>query len=116
VNGLYRAFASVVFGWTLLCQAVYAGRSCAEPQPLKTETVVRALNLAVQTVKLLDSSGAQVVVLGRAGQDLTKYGLHYSHGVSCTNSINVGVQIRRSTVKDWVNFFWTTCGDLKLHG
>jgi hypothetical protein len=79
VNGLYRAFASVVFGCTLLCQAVYAGRSCAEPQPLKTETVVRALNLAVQTVKLLDSSGAQVVVLGRAGQDLTKYGLHYSH-------------------------------------
>ena len=79
MNRLHRAAVSAVFGCTLLCQAVYAGRSCAEPQPSKTETVVRALSLALQTVAVLDATGAQVVVLGRAGQDLTKYGLHSSH-------------------------------------
>jgi hypothetical protein len=41
--------------------------------------VQRALTLAAQTSKALDASGAQVVLLARAGQDLTKYGLHYSH-------------------------------------
>ncbi|KAB2899078.1 MAG: DUF2145 domain-containing protein, partial [Burkholderiaceae bacterium] len=32
-----------------------------------------------RTARALDASGAQVVVLGRAGQDLSKYGLRYSH-------------------------------------
>lgn len=70
---------SAVLGCTLLCQAVYAGQSCAQPQPPKTKTVVRALRLALQTANALDATGAQLVVLGRAGQNLTKYGLHYSH-------------------------------------
>jgi len=56
-----------------------AGRPCDTPQPPKLETVTQALNLAERTLKALDASGAQVVILARAGQDLTKYGLHYSH-------------------------------------
>ncbi|MCW5661167.1 MAG: DUF2145 domain-containing protein [Burkholderiaceae bacterium] len=35
--------------------------------------------LAETTARMLDASGASVVVLARAGQDLSKYGLSYSH-------------------------------------
>lgn len=60
-------------------QTAHAGRPCDTPQPPKVQTVTQALMLAERTMKALDASGAQVVVLARAGQDLTKYGLHYSH-------------------------------------
>jgi hypothetical protein len=43
------------------------------------QTVVRGLDLAERTMNGLDASGARVVLLARAGQDLTPYGLHYSH-------------------------------------
>jgi hypothetical protein len=56
----------------------HAGRSC-DVQPLKAQTVERGLALAERTLQALDASGAQVVVLARAGQDLSKYGLRYSH-------------------------------------
>lgn len=55
-----------------------AGRPCAE-KPADAADVERGMNLAVATVKQLDASGAQVVMLARAGQDLSKYGLRYSH-------------------------------------
>ena len=35
--------------------------------------------LALATERALDASGADVVVLARAGQDLSAYGLRYSH-------------------------------------
>jgi len=57
----------------------HAGRPCDTPQPPKVQTVTQALTLAERTMQALDASGAQVVVLARAGQDLSKYGLHYSH-------------------------------------
>lgn len=56
-----------------------AGRTCAEPQRPQTATIERALTLAERTLKALDQSGAEVVVIARAGQDLTRYGLRYSH-------------------------------------
>jgi hypothetical protein len=72
-----------VLGALLLCAGlaaapVHAGRSC-ENRPLKAITVENGLNLAERTLQALDASGAQVVVLARAGQDLTKYGLRWSH-------------------------------------
>ena len=56
----------------------HAGRSC-ESEPPRAVSVERAMNLALATARALDASGAQVVVLARAGQDLGKYGLRYSH-------------------------------------
>lgn len=55
-----------------------AGRSCEARQP-DTTAVVRGLNLAERTARALDASGAEVVVLARAGQDLSKYRLRWSH-------------------------------------
>lgn len=56
----------------------HAGRPCVAKKP-STQAVERGLTLAQRTMTALDASGAQVVVLARAGQDLTKYRLHYSH-------------------------------------
>lgn len=56
----------------------HAGRSC-EPKPPLAHNVARAMVLAEHTARMLDASGAQVVVLARAGQDLGTYGLRYSH-------------------------------------
>jgi hypothetical protein len=57
----------------------HAGRNCEAALPLKLATVEKALALAERTLSALDRSGADVVVLARAGQDLQKYGLTYSH-------------------------------------
>jgi len=56
----------------------HAGRSC-EAKPPEARNVERAMVLAEHTARALDASGAQVVVLARAGQDLGAYGLRYSH-------------------------------------
>ena len=55
-----------------------AGRSC-EQRPLSAQSVARAMALAEKTAARLDQTGARVVVLARAGQDLSEYGLRYSH-------------------------------------
>lgn len=72
---------SCVFALCLLlafAPAAEAGRSC-EPRALKVADVERGLELAQRTVAALDAGGAQIVILARAGQDLSEFGLHYSH-------------------------------------
>jgi hypothetical protein len=61
-----------------MVQAAYAGRSCEARKPTM-QTMERGLTLAARTYQALDASGAQVVVLARAGQNLGKYGVRYSH-------------------------------------
>jgi hypothetical protein len=56
----------------------HAGRSC-EARPPEAASVQRAMTLAQHTAQALDASGAKVVVLARVGQDLSKYGLSWSH-------------------------------------
>jgi hypothetical protein len=55
-----------------------AGRNC-EARPPTALAVQRGMDLAAGTAQALDATGAQVVVLARAGQDLSKYGLRWSH-------------------------------------
>ena len=54
-------------------KSAHAGRSC-EPVKATPERVVQGMQLAERTSQSLDASGARVVVLARAGQDLSKYG------------------------------------------
>ena len=61
-----------------LSAQAHAGRSCEVKKP-STRTIERGLNLAERAMARLDASGAQVVVLARAGPDLSKYGVRYSH-------------------------------------
>jgi hypothetical protein len=67
--------AAALAGSTL---AAHAGRTCEARLP-RADSVQRAMTLAQATAKRLDESGAQVVVLARAGQDLSRYGLRWSH-------------------------------------
>ncbi len=73
---------------TILCAALvafalgiasaHAGRSC-ETRPADSRAVEKGMTLAERTHAALNDSGARVVLLARAGQDLGKYGLRYSH-------------------------------------
>ena len=55
-----------------------AGRTCEEGKP-SAQAIERGLTLAERTAAALDASGQRVVLLARAGQDLSKYNLRYSH-------------------------------------
>ena len=59
-----------------------AGRAC-EQKPITPENFIRAVTLAENTHRQLqvayENNNTQVVVIARAGQDLTKYGVRYSH-------------------------------------
>jgi hypothetical protein len=69
---------SLVLLLALALPAAHAGRDC-EAQPPRAEKVVQGLELALRTARALDASGAQLVVMARAGQDLSKWGLRWSH-------------------------------------
>ncbi|MBW8848717.1 MAG: DUF2145 domain-containing protein [Burkholderiales bacterium] len=58
--------------------SAHAGRPCEE-KPQTTHQVEQGLALAQATARQLDASGAQVLILARAGQDLSKYGVQWSH-------------------------------------
>src|SRR5450830_1524174 len=56
----------------------HAGQGC-EHKPPSVAMVTQGIALAVKTVEQLNASGADVVIIGRVGQDLSKYQQHYSH-------------------------------------
>lgn len=76
--------SAIVVTLVVLCALVlfplkaHAGRSCEQRQA-DPAAMVRALELATRASQALDTSGARLVLLARAGQDLSKYGLRWSH-------------------------------------
>jgi hypothetical protein len=76
MNALRRL--AVSWGVAAAAACAHAGQAC-EARPPQTNEVVRGMTLAAATAARLDASGAQVVVLARAGQDLSKYGVTWSH-------------------------------------
>ena len=71
-----RALVAVALAAATL--AAQAGRPC-EPWLPAVHDVVQGMELARRTAQALDTTGAQVVVIARAGQDLSRWRLHYSH-------------------------------------
>jgi hypothetical protein len=67
------AFVTIVMPATAL-----AGRTC-EAKKTSPQSLERGMALAEKTLTALNASGDKVVLLARAGQDLSKYGLRYSH-------------------------------------
>ncbi len=57
---------------------VEAGQACEE-KPVTAQEMRQAFGLALKVRESLDASGAEVALLARVGQDLSKYGLRYSH-------------------------------------
>ncbi|MGH8854769.1 MAG: DUF2145 domain-containing protein [Telluria sp.] len=70
-----RLLLAVLLALALPAQA---GQPCDE-RPLATHEVVLSMDLAQRVVAALDASGAQVALVSRAGQDLSRYRLRYSH-------------------------------------
>ncbi|QDL56891.1 DUF2145 domain-containing protein [Rhodoferax aquaticus] len=58
--------------------AAWAGRPCEEAAP-NVEATIKATQMAERTLEKLDALPDQLVLIGRAGQDLSTYGLDYSH-------------------------------------
>ena len=75
MNALRLTLAALALTSALTAQA---GRNCEARLP-DAANVQRSLELAQRTAQALDATGAQVVVLARAGQDLSKYRLQWSH-------------------------------------
>jgi hypothetical protein len=75
-----RRWVRLLVGALALAAATIAdaGQTC-DTKPPDTYTMTRALGLAERVQQSLDASGAQVVIIARAGQDLSKYGLQWSH-------------------------------------
>jgi hypothetical protein len=83
-------------GLTMAAATAHAGRPCDSRQPPSASTVQQALNLAERTHHALNASAAQVVVLARAGQDLSRYGLRYSHlGLAYRQADETGLPVWR---------------------
>lgn len=68
-----------------LCTAslsAHAGQNCNDAKP-SPQTVARSMQLAQQTAEALEADyrlrGTRVVLLARAGQDLSRYGQTWSH-------------------------------------
>lgn len=74
--------AAVFASFCAVTGAAHAGRSC-EPTAMTSQQIGQSLQLAVRTAAALNTeyarNGTQVVVLARAGQDLSKYGVRDSH-------------------------------------
>jgi hypothetical protein len=68
----------LVGAFMLAAATAHAGRSCEQRRPTAL-AVTRAMQLAEHTAARLTQSGADVVVVARAGQNLSEYGLRYSH-------------------------------------
>lgn len=77
MNSILKLLGVVLTAFVLTTPA-HAGRSC-EDHPASKRMIEKGMTLAERTNAALDASGAQVVLLARAGQDLSKYGLRYSH-------------------------------------
>jgi hypothetical protein len=78
-SGARRLAASIVIGASALAAtAAQAGRPCEE-KPATTDEVTRGMALAQRVQQRLDATGAEVVILARAGQDLGRWGLQWSH-------------------------------------
>lgn len=62
----------------LLASPVRAGQGCSD-KPLEPGTVRIALQTAAQLQQQLDQRAPKVALVARVGQDLSEYGLRYSH-------------------------------------
>ena len=70
-----RLLASMVL---LFGHAAHAGTTCRNA-PIGPAEVSRATDAALATQHVLDGRGDRVALIARIGQDLSRYGLKYSH-------------------------------------
>jgi hypothetical protein len=75
----------------LVTPLAMAGQTCNDT-PITPTTLSKALNTAQNVQARLNETGSDVAILGRIGQDLSEYGLRYSH---------VGIAFRAAPDQPW---------------
>lgn len=73
-----RLICAATMLYLLLNQGAQAGTACTAA-PTTENTFLSGMVLAEKTRAALDASGAEVALLARVGQDLSRYGVRYSH-------------------------------------
>lgn len=73
-----RPWRLIVGVLVLVSSAAMAGQTC-DATPPDSLSVTRGLALAERVQQSLDATDARVLIIARAGQDLRKYGLDWSH-------------------------------------
>jgi hypothetical protein len=68
----------VAFTFAFVSFTLHAGQACTEKR-LSPDEVRAALTLALNVTQALDGAGAHVAIVARAGRDLSRHGLRYSH-------------------------------------
>ncbi len=86
-----RGFFALCLTSLLLFNNALAGQTC-EDKPADPQKIMQGFELAHKVMRNLDSSGAQTAIIARAGQDLSKYQLRYSH---------LGI-VRKDTEGRWI--------------
>lgn len=76
--GVFRAMALSVALSSLAPAPAVAGQGCSDTA-ISVDILTKAMDTAQRVAGELDKLPVNVVVLGRMGQDLSKYGLRYSH-------------------------------------
>ena len=72
-----RHLAALALGACLVGSAI-AGTACSEAPP-KPASIQHAFQAAYKTHQRLETLQPRIALIGRVGQDLSKYGLRYSH-------------------------------------
>lgn len=75
-----RRLLSIAFFLAIAIQShfSFAGRTCEEETP-DPKKIMQGMELAHMSKMRLDASQAEVAIIARVGQDLSKYHLRYSH-------------------------------------
>lgn len=73
-----KVAAAACLAVALAAGAAHAGRPC-EDVPLDVATVQQSMALAERVAARLDQTSARVVIIGRAGQDLSQWAVRWSH-------------------------------------
>jgi hypothetical protein len=73
-----RLFTALALSGMFFVGAAHAGSACEDKKPQASD-FVQGMALAERTRAMLEASDAQVVLIARVGQDLSQYGLRYSH-------------------------------------
>lgn len=69
---------ALLCGALVLASSAWAGQPC-EPATQDLEDTTKAADLANQVATFADASSDEVMLIARVGQDLSKYGLYFSH-------------------------------------
>ena len=87
-----RTTIALLCGGLLLAANAWAGRPCTDFRPTP-EVVQKALTLAHRSRAALEESGAEVALIARVGQDLSRFRVRYSH---------YGYAVRNHAAGRWV--------------